>query len=132
MKTYDVHVERGDRYWLVHVPEIDRSTQARTLREVEDMARDLISIMSNVAPDSFEIEVDVAMPEAAAEHLARAEQLRTAAAQAQTDAATALRAAAVALKGSGIPLRDLGRLLGVSFQRAGQLTKGGRNAPPSP
>ncbi|MBA2323708.1 MAG: hypothetical protein H0V92_06760 [Pseudonocardiales bacterium] len=56
-------------------------------------------------------------------HLRRAEELWAVAARAQADAATEVRAAAVELKKSGISLRDLGELLGVSFQRAGQLTK---------
>lgn len=51
--TYHVRVERGDRYWLVHVVELDRWTQARTLREVEPMARDLVATMAGATPDSF-------------------------------------------------------------------------------
>ena len=43
--TYRVEVEHGDRFWLVHVPEIERSTQARHLREVEAMARDLVAVV---------------------------------------------------------------------------------------
>src|SRR5688572_26867155 len=27
--TYHAQVRRGDRYWLIYVPEVDRSTQAR-------------------------------------------------------------------------------------------------------
>jgi hypothetical protein len=124
VKVYEVNVERGDRFWLVHVPEVNRSTQARNLREIEPMARDLVAVLTDVSPDSFELNINVAMPPDAAEHLRRAEQLRAASAQAQSDAAAEVRAAATTLKGSGIPLRDLGKLLGISFQRAGQLTKG--------
>jgi hypothetical protein len=123
VNTYDVHVKRGDAYWLLHVPAISRSTQARTLREIEPMARDLIAVMLDADPDSFGVDIDIAMPVDAAEHLRRAEQLRATAAQAQHDAADEVRAAARSLKSTGMPLRDLGRLLGVSFQRAGQLVK---------
>lgn len=123
--TYSVRVQRSGRFWAVYVPEVDRWTQARRLREIDEMARDLIAVMLDVASDSFELDIDVAMPDDAAEHLRRAEQLRTTAIKAQSDAAAEVRAAALSLQRSGIPLRDLGRLLGVSFQRAGQLTKGG-------
>jgi hypothetical protein len=121
--TYDVRVERGEKYWLLKVPAIDRATQARSLKEIEPMARDLIAVMLDVDPHSFDLNVDVAMPSDAAGHLQRAEELRAVAAQAQHDAATEVRAAAYSLKSLGISLRDLGRLLGVSFQRAGQLTR---------
>lgn len=130
MKIYDVHVTRGDVYWLVHVPAVSRSTQARTLREIEPMARDLIAVMLDVDPGSFDLNVDITMPVDAAEHLRRAEQLRAAAAQAQHDAADEVRAAARSLKSTGMPLRDLGRLLGVSFQRAGQLVQPSREDEP--
>ena len=76
MTSYHVHVERGDRYWLVHVVELDRWTQARTLREVEPMARDLIATMAGTAPDSFDLATDIALPDEVAVHLKQAEQLR--------------------------------------------------------
>ncbi|MGH3719033.1 MAG: hypothetical protein ACRDRI_09380 [Pseudonocardiaceae bacterium] len=125
MKNYTAHVTRDGRFWLVHIPEIDRHTQARNLREIDVMARDLVAIMERVEPDSFELTVDITMPGAAAEHLRRAEHLRAQAARAQADAAAEVRAAAAELRGSGIPLRDVGKLLGVSHQRADQLTKQG-------
>jgi len=56
--TYHVRVERGDRYWLVHMVELDRWTQARTLREADPMARDLVAMMADVAPGSFDLTTD--------------------------------------------------------------------------
>ena len=61
--TYTARVERGERLWLVTVPEIQRTTQARSLREVEPMARDLIAVMEQVLPDSFQLVTDVVFPE---------------------------------------------------------------------
>jgi hypothetical protein len=37
---------RDGRFWLIHVPEIDRHTQARHLREIDTMARDLVAVMT--------------------------------------------------------------------------------------
>lgn len=67
MTTYHVRVERGDWYWLAHVVELDRWTQARTLRDVEPMARDLVATMvgtapDSAAPDSFGLTTDIALP----------------------------------------------------------------------
>jgi hypothetical protein len=74
--TYHVRVERGDRYWLVHVVELDRWTQARTLRDVEPMARDLVATMAGAAPDSCDLTTDIALPDEVITHLTLAEQLR--------------------------------------------------------
>lgn len=57
MRTYTAQVERDGRYWLIRVPQIDRCTQARSLREVETMARDLVAVMTEAEPDSFELSV---------------------------------------------------------------------------
>jgi hypothetical protein len=67
--TYHVRVARGGRYWLVHVVELERWTQVRTLREVEPMARDLIATMANVAPDSFDLTTDITLPDEVTTHL---------------------------------------------------------------
>lgn len=63
MTTYTAFVGRGERYWLVTVPEIQRTTQARTLREIEPMARDLIAVMERVDPQSFDLRVATPAPD---------------------------------------------------------------------
>jgi hypothetical protein len=47
------------------VPEVARTTQARTLREVEPMARDLIAIMDGIPAGSFGLDVTMSPPTAA-------------------------------------------------------------------
>jgi antitoxin StbD len=63
VNVYTVHVTRGEKYWVVHVPEVERYTQARHLRKVDAMARDLIAVMTNAPLDSFELEVHIDMPD---------------------------------------------------------------------
>lgn len=122
--TYHAQVERDGRFWYIRVPEIGRSTQARHLREVEAMARDLISIIEDVDPASFELEIHVDVPAETRTRLQRAERLRAQSARAQAAAAAELRTAARELHEAGMPLRDIGQLLGVSYQRAHQLVAG--------
>lgn len=119
--TYHVNVTRGDRYWLLHVPEIDHVTQARHLREVDDMARDLIALMTDTDPADVNLTVHIETPEIVREHLKRATELREAEANAKRAAADEMRAAARELREEGMPLRDVGEVLGVSYQRAHQL-----------
>ncbi len=114
--TYHVRVERGDRYWLIHVVELDRWTQARTLRDVEPMARDLVATMAGTAPDSSDLAIDIALPDKVATHLKQAEQLREQSRQAQPSAAAEVWQAARLLSEQGMSLREVGAALGVSHQ----------------
>jgi len=121
--TYTARATRdNDRFWLIHVPELGHYTQARNVAEIEPMARDLIATLRDVEPDTLDLEVEIQLPGTAQEHLARAESLREQEADARRAAAAEARAAAAELKQAGLSLRDIGKLLGVSFQRAGQLT----------
>ncbi|MGH2627040.1 MAG: type II toxin-antitoxin system HicB family antitoxin [Anaerolineales bacterium] len=119
--TYHAMVRRSGRFWSVHVPEIERWTQARHLRELNAMTEDLVELMTGAEAGSFTVLYDIELPESVQEHLARAERLRSESAKAQAEAAAEVRAAARALHDSGLSLRDVGRILGVSYQRAHQL-----------
>lgn len=121
MTTYQVRVVRGEVFWLVHVPEIDRYTQARNLGEVEPMARDLIAVMKEVDAQSFALEVSVELPEEVAVHLQRSRALREESDRAKHLAAQEVRVAAKELRERGLTVRDIGVALDVSYQRAHQL-----------
>lgn len=119
--TYRATVTRGQRYWLIVVDGVG-ATQARRLSEVEHMARDLVHMMLEVPADSFDLTVDRRLSEVATSLLAEAEAHRAQAAAEQALAARLLRQAARELHDTeGLPLRDVGTVLGVSYQRAHQL-----------
>ena len=120
MKTYRVNVTRGQRFWLIEVEGVGW-TQARHLREVEEMARDLVAVMTEVEPESLALEVVTSLPGDVQAHLDRAQALREESARTQTEAAAEVRAAARELAATGLPLRDVGALLGVSHQHAHEL-----------
>ena len=122
MSTYTALVSRDGRFWHIEVPEIDRVTQARTINEVDDMTRDLIAIMTDAEPGSFELDVRIQLPDSVQAHLSEVERARDAEAKARIHAATELRAAAAELKDAGLSVRELGAVLGISYQRASQLT----------
>lgn len=121
MSRYTANVTRDGRFWLIHVPEIDRYTQARHLREITTMSSDLIVVMTGEDPAAVELDVHIRRPAGVDEHLARAARLREESQRAQAAAAAELRQAARELKDTGMPLRDIGQLLDISYQRAHQL-----------
>lgn len=121
MKTYHAELDRDGRFWHIRVPEVERSTQARSLNEAEAMARDLIALMEDIPPDSFDVEVKIVLPDDVRHELQQSMDLREQAAQAQAEAARLTRDAAQRLREMGFSLRDIGKALGVTFQRAKQL-----------
>jgi hypothetical protein len=92
------------------------------------MARDLIAVMEQVDPQSFELKPDIVFPSVAYAHWTRAAKLREESARAQTEAAEEARTAALALADLGLTVRDIGAMLGVSHQRAAQLITEGTAA----
>lgn len=124
MRDYRVEVELGQsgRWWVISVPDVPGAhSQARRLSQAEEVARELISLMTDASPGSFAVHVDVVLPEAVRYDLEKSAALREQAAQAQAEAARLARHAAGLLRSRGLPLRDVGQALGVSFQRAKQL-----------
>ncbi len=119
MKTYHAEVSRDGRFWLIRVPEIDRSTQALRYRDVRPMAAELIEIMGET--EDYDLHLSVSLPSAVKDHLARAEVLRAEAAQKQAEAAIESRAAVRELLSEGLSQREAGEILGLSFQRVNQL-----------
>lgn len=123
VNAYDVHVERDGRYWLVRVPAVDRATQARNLREVDAMARDLVESMTDEPAASVELKVRVVLPNPARSHFERYAELAAQALALQLEAAAEHRAAARDLAQQGLTYRDIGGAMGISHQRAEQLVK---------
>lgn len=123
VKQYTAVAERDGRYWMVTVPELDRVTQARNLAEVDEMARDLISLMEDVPADSFEIKPVIKLPGQVQKHVNRARELRQKELQIRAESASEIRIAARTMAETGMQLKDIGKSLGVSYQRASQLLK---------
>lgn len=121
MKTYHADASRGERYWLIHIPEINQWTQARNLGEVIPMARELIAVLLDMPTEAFDVEMALTLPAEVRKHLDRATEQRNTAARAQSEAANEYRAAARALKAQGITVRDIGKALNISHQRVQQL-----------
>lgn len=110
---------------MITVPEIDGLTQARRLSEVEHMATELIAVGLDVRLS--EVEVDVTFGEiagiAVGPCLETIKAAKAEAARLEADAAHKSKALVRDLVSREVPLRDIGELLGISFQRVHQLAQ---------
>jgi hypothetical protein len=124
---YTAHVTREGRWWMVAVPQIDALTQARRLGEAGTMARELIALVLEVEPDSFDLTVEIVSVAGVdvRDRLAEIERERTEAADLERRLAQHTRSLARDLAERDVPQRDIGAILGVSHQRAQQLLASG-------
>jgi hypothetical protein len=123
MNTCIVSVTREGKWWLVAIPEIDGVTQARRLSEAERMAREYIAVTLDVPLDSFEVDLrieNVAGVDVAGA-LAEIRDEREQVAALEIETREHARQLAKSLAAASIPVRDIGTMMGVSFQRAHQL-----------
>jgi hypothetical protein len=124
--TYKVEVTRDDRWWMIHVPDIDGLTQARRISEIEDMARSLIAISTDTPIADVAVGIhSITVPELGdiAGRAQYVRDLRARAAEAEARAAGEAIHYAQSLTEAGIPVRDIAELLGVSPQRISQLSR---------
>ncbi|MGH3273236.1 MAG: hypothetical protein ACRDNZ_02795 [Streptosporangiaceae bacterium] len=120
MSSYTAICERAGRWWEITVPELDEVTQARRLSQVPATVASLARLMAG--DDSAVVTMDVRIPADLRDEVARARQLREFAEAAAGESATLARDAARQLASDGLSVRDIGELLGVSYQRASQFT----------
>jgi hypothetical protein len=119
-RHFSAVVTREAPWWVIHVPEIDKTTQSRTLAAAADTARDLIALILDVDLDTVDVTLRVDVPglDAAAQRLEDAEKLARAA---REEELRARRDLAQLLARHGITMRDSGVILGLSHQRVAQL-----------
>lgn len=121
-ETYTARTTRDEHWWTVTVDEVPGLfTQARRLDQIEDMVRDALMLFPEVESDPEHATVDVVVDAAIAARAEDARQLRRQAEKSQAAATDAMTQTAKALSSQGLPYRDIGRLLGVSFQQAQKL-----------
>lgn len=125
---YDVSTWREEGWWVINIPMLDLATQARRLDQVEAIARDAVATWLDVSPDSFDVRISPQYGEELTKRLAalRAEHER--AEQAQARATSQARNLAMSLHEDGLKVREIGHMLGVSYQRAQQLIQESRRS----
>jgi predicted RNase H-like HicB family nuclease len=123
MNKYQVVITRDGRWWMISVPEIDGLTQARRLADVEQMARELIAVTLDVRLSEVAVEVTFGdidgIPVGSCIEAISSEKAE--AARLEEDAAAKTKTLVKELVAHNVPLRDIGAMLGLSFQRVHQL-----------
>jgi hypothetical protein len=124
LKQYTVRARRIGNWWALDVEGVPGAhTQVRRIDQAEEMAREAIAGVLDVAPASFAIMLAPEVPAAVRGMVDEATKARSAASQAQDAAAELTRDAARRLVEDGLTVRDAGALLGVSHQRIAQLVR---------
>ena len=117
--------EEGPRVWLAEWAEDGRvHTFARSLAELEDLARDALALWLHTDADAVVIELDVALPEPVSHELTRFRRQRDELEAQQASVLDRQRSLAVRLvEDQDMTYRDAARVLGISHQRVAQLVK---------
>jgi hypothetical protein len=127
-KADSEHVYRGTatrqgKWWFIDIPELGTGGQARTLREIDEAAREVVAGWLDCRIDDVHVSIDVVVPASAQDSWRAAEEAEAAARRQASEAAALRRQAVAQLREAGITLTDAGTLLGVSTQRVHQLTR---------
>jgi predicted RNase H-like HicB family nuclease len=122
-ETYTALCRRSGDWWAVEVPEVPGVfTQARRLDQVPAMAAEAIALLLDVDPGEVKVEVVSTIDEAADALVREALATKQEAARAAANASRAATRAAQALhRDYKLPVRDVGTIMGISYQRAHQL-----------
>lgn len=123
--TYTVQVFRDGRFWILNVPEINATGQARSLATAKETARELIALWQDVPIERVDVQLDYSridpdaleMVAAARSEQAQAEELTRSAARRWRDAVRRL------VEANALTQRDAAAVLGVTFARVQQLLK---------
>lgn len=120
---YAVTAERDRSRWFLRVDELPGVfSQVRRLDQAEGMARDAIATFLDVAPDEFDVAVDVRLPADLQRDVAGVIDLRGEIDRTEREYAERTRRVATRLvQGEGMTVREAGRVLGLSYQRVSQL-----------
>lgn len=131
---YKVEVTRSDGWWAITFPDNPGVfSQARRLDQVPAMAADALSLWNEATAHPEDVAIVAAhfgndyVEAAVAAAVESQENFRAA----QEHMAYAMRRAARQAVEAGLSVRDVGQLLGVSFQRAAVLARDDRHHTPS-
>lgn len=132
--AYEVYAERSDDWWAIEFPSVDDRihSQARRLDQIPELAAEAITMWfadedgRQVLPE--QIQVVPVVDNEFSRILVRARNEREQAEAVAASARSAMLDVVRAGRHAGLPVRDIGELLGVSYQYAARLARSRRPA----
>jgi hypothetical protein len=119
--TYTATCHRDSGSWSIRIAQLDRTTRAARLSDVDVAARRLIAAATGEDADHVRVVVDLQVPEGLSRLLDAAAAAREQSDLVSVEAVTLRRRLARQLTSHGYAVRDVASLLGVSYWRAQQL-----------
>jgi hypothetical protein len=116
-----VTAERGKSWWVLEAPEAGSVSQVKRLSQADSEMREAIAYQLGIPRDSFEIDLKIQLPDGYRSALQEASELKAQANMSNRAAAQARRRAAHILADAHLTVRDIGEVMGISYQRAAQL-----------
>lgn len=117
---------RKGSHWLVDLPEIGQGTQTENLRNAQRVSHALAVEKLGVSPDEVSVNLSIVLPADAARKWEEAKSREREAREAAALASNLSREVVRDLKGQGFTFQDIGEVLGISMQRAQQLSQESR------
>lgn len=115
-------VTRSGRWWAIEIPEVQGAySQARRLNEVPVEAAEAVATVLDIDPGDIDVEISVNYDPASEAAKVRTDLEKALAAM--QEASNQMAQLARNMKSDGLTVREIGTVMGVSPQRAQQLTK---------
>jgi len=122
---YTATARRTDGWWIVQCDQHPGAlSQVKRLDQAAEEHREAIAFVAEVPVDEVDVEVRPALPPELADELDRASALAASARRDEEVTGQKRREVARRLAEDGLTVRDIGAVLGVSYQRAHQLVSG--------
>lgn len=123
MPTYTINCEWDPTgWWVITIPDVPGAiTQTRRLDQVDRNVAEIIKLMTGKKAGTYRTDLHWAVPGPAGQAAEEACRQRIALEQTQQEAAKASKDAISRLRGAGLSYRDIGTMIGVSYQRAQQI-----------
>lgn len=125
MNHFTSTARKDGRWWVVQCDqEPSALSQVARLDQAEAHQREAISFVTDIPEDQIEVAVVPTLDAAVTEAIDRARGDRVRSEELAAAASEGFQGAARELVAKGYSLRDVGAILGISFQRVGQFVKG--------
>lgn len=128
--TFTAEVRRSKDWWIVNVPELDRVyTQVKSLAQVAPMVTEVIELVHELDPSTFDINVNVLASDFVGDQFEQFLSAREAHLEAYERSALATSELAHRLvRDEGLTQADAGEIMGLTAQRVSQILKESRIA----